>query len=63
MYCVITLKLQLSCFISRAFPLQYMGFRQWFMYSSDRIKCTQVAEIKLGVLLLLLFIKYYHYYY
>ena len=23
-----------------------MGFCQWFRYFSDRIKCTQVAEIK-----------------
>ena len=28
-----------------------MGFCQWFRYFSDRIKCTQVAEIKLSVLL------------
>ena len=35
------------------FPLQYMGFCQWFRYFSDRVKCTQVAKIKLSVLLLL----------
>ena len=29
-----------------------MDFWQWFRYFSDRIKCTQVAEIKLSVLLL-----------
>ena len=29
-----------------------MGFCQWFRYFSDRIKCTQVAEIKLISVLL-----------
>ena len=30
-----------------------MGFCQWFRYFSDRVKFTQVAKIKLSVLLLL----------
>ena len=30
-----------------------MGFCQWFRYFSDRVKCTQVAKVKLSVLLLL----------
>ena len=30
-----------------------MGFCQWFRYFSDIVKCTQVAKIKLIVLLLL----------
>ena len=32
-----------------------MGFCQWFRYFSDKIKCTQVAEIILSVLLFKLY--------
>ena len=30
-----------------------MGFCQWFRYFSDRVKYTQVAKVKLSVLVLL----------
>ena len=30
-----------------------MGFCQWFRYFSDRVKCTQVAKVKLSALVLL----------